>query len=188
MGFRSFVKRVYIALKDRCGYFINPGPFHQSYEQRIGSLEKRLQWFNDHADITTLKPATGYLRKKQLDLVSFVADFFEEIEPLGIKPFLAAGSLLGFYRNAHFIPWDDDMDFDLIREDYEKLIDHFRSKVKCFIIDTKESDYMGFVDKATSANKNEYILFVYHNQIQVSKGSSVVDRLAVDFGTIDYFP
>lgn len=96
---------------------------------RIRTLEAQVAFFKRHTDIRHLKPATGQLRERQLDCVRTSAEFLAMIEPLEIHPFLCGGNLIGYVRNGGFIPWDDDIDFCLVRSEYEKLKEYCRTNL-----------------------------------------------------------
>lgn len=48
-------------------------------------------------------------------------DIFKVCEKNHIRAMLSGGSVLGAIRHKGFIPWDDDLDLNIPREDFEKL-------------------------------------------------------------------
>ncbi len=60
------------------------------------------------------------LQKIELDLFQC---FAQTCEKLDIPYFLVCGSALGAARHEGFIPWDDDFDVGMYREDYNKFME-----------------------------------------------------------------
>jgi len=60
------------------------------------------------------------LQKVELELFQVFKDVCEK---LNLNYFLVCGSALGAARHGGFIPWDDDMDVGMYREDYNKFME-----------------------------------------------------------------
>lgn len=58
------------------------------------------------------------IKRIELDILIALADFCDRH---GLKYYLAYGTLIGAIRHKGFIPWDDDIDVVMLREDYMKL-------------------------------------------------------------------
>ena len=61
------------------------------------------------------------LRKLQLTQLEIAQEIKRVCEENDIRYFLCCGSFLGAVRHKGFIPWDDDLDIGMLREDYERF-------------------------------------------------------------------
>ena len=67
------------------------------------------------------------LRKLQLVELDILKKLIEIFNQNNICYYIIGGTLIGATRHRGFIPWDDDIDIAIPRNDYEKLIDLMRN-------------------------------------------------------------
>lgn len=116
-------------------------------------------------------------------LLGIYDDLFAVCEKYGIKMIAGGGTSLGTIRHRGFIPWDDDMDFNMPREDYEKLIEVFEKEFS-------DSYYLlapGYKDGANCflmrvVKKNTTLLNM------IDESSPYPAGIYIDIAPIDYAP
>ena len=119
--------------------------------------------------------------KLQELLLLMYRDLFEVCRRHQIKPFLVGGSLLGAVRHKGFIPWDDDLDVGMFREDYDRFCAIFetdlsgkyvldapnysrRSKARFAKMMKKDTTFKEVMDETSSDFRGVFIdIFVMEN-------------------------
>lgn len=96
------------------------------------------------------------LRKLQLSELSVFKDFIKICEENNLQYFLFAGCAIGVERHQGFIPWDDDIDIGMLREDYDKIIKIIREK---------------YSDKYNVLDIDSYKTFPFYNAEIARKGT-----------------
>ncbi|MCD8371499.1 MAG: LicD family protein [Clostridiales bacterium] len=68
------------------------------------------------------------LKKYQSILIQMTEDIVDVCEENQVVYHLTGGSALGAIRHKGFIPWDDDMDIDILGSDFERFVEAFQGK------------------------------------------------------------
>lgn len=81
------------------------------------------------------KIAVDEVKRIQLEILELVQDYCIDND---IKFWLDSGTLLGAVRHRGYIPWDDDIDIGMLRDDYDKFIQSFNQvneRYRCLTIE-----------------------------------------------------
>ena len=75
------------------------------------------------------------LKRIQLEILDYLHAFCMKNN---IKYWIDSGTLLGAVRHKGYIPWDDDIDVGMLREDYDRFLKEFNEsneRYKCYSIE-----------------------------------------------------
>lgn len=96
------------------------------------------------------------LQLNMLDILSFVDDVCRRHN---LSYWLSGGTLLGAVVHDGFIPWDDDIDIEMMRDDYKKLLQILKTELpgRLYLQTPKEKGYSLLHTKIRDRNSIVYM-------------------------------
>lgn len=110
--------------------------------------------------------------KKLHKALLIIADEIDRIcRENNIKYSLIGGSMLGAIRHKGFIPWDDDMDIGMLRQDYNKFLEVCKTQLNsAFDLQTNTNDPNYVYGFAKILLRDTYLLQFGHEKTKNRKG------------------
>ena len=152
---------------------------------------EQLSFIKDSLPIEHFPHAAGYLKKLQREEWEFADRILKLVKGWGCYPFATGGTLIGALRHNGFVPWDDDMDFGLIRNDYEKLVLRCKASEEFLVIHIASTsnfkEYLKQLDRILADNPYKLILLIYRDFLKIVCGNSLFNYQLIEFFSFDYY-
>ena len=134
------------------------------------------------------------LRKQQLRMLDILIYIDKVCKENNIRYWLSSGTLLGAVRHGGFIPWDDDLDIEMLREDYDKFLKVFKEN-EDYALQTQKTDKYFLLPFAKIRDKHSTISEFCNNSNYKHRGIFIdvfcleeSPRIAyIAFGSMLYF-
>lgn len=122
------------------------------------------------------------LKEQKGILINILKNIDEFCEENNIKYYLTGGTLLGAIRHNGFIPWDDDIDIAMFRDDYEKFVKLYKENedFKLLHYSTEPQYYYQF--SKVIAKKT---ILIEENLMPNMNLGAYIDVFPIDFGGND---
>ena len=109
--------------------------FRAETTKKQNERKKRVTTLTGEVFMLQVKNDAEYSNKLHAAELEIMDAIVHACENLGLRYVIYAGSLLGAIRHKGFIPWDDDIDIIMPREDYEIFISEAHKYMECkFVI------------------------------------------------------
>lgn len=126
------------------------------------------------------------LKDAQKLMVEILKEVHKICEKHNIRYFLDAGTLIGAVRHKGFIPWDDDLDVGMLREDYEKFLAVAKEELpKNLFLQTFDSDKNYDIYQVPCKIRYNNTLFI---QKVIAENSNMHNGIYIDILPYDSLP
>ena len=132
-----------------------------------------------HALRQRFNPDGSLLRRQQMRMLDILVEVDRICKKYELRYWLSSGTLIGAIRHNGFIPWDDDLDIEMMRDDYVKLMD---------ILPRELPEWLALQNEKTDENYFYYYAKVRDRRSFLNEGNNY-DRIWKERGIyIDIFP
>ena len=112
-------------------YFTEDFPYGLQIVQRLAHehgiktpmMDKILRWGLTRLAHQKFNPEGSLLRRQQMRMLEILLEVDKICKKHDISYWLSSGTLIGALRHDGFIPWDDDLDIEMMRKDYLRLME-----------------------------------------------------------------
>lgn len=172
---------------------LNKSNSYKHYKKQTKKLEKRVErlekvnkstnrLFNTIFLDYEMIPRTNLQQFRDLSM-EFVIFIDKICTKYDINWMIEGGTLLGAVRHNGFIPWDDDLDSGMLREDYNKFLDVFPYELERNGLDNVEIHFK--VKRIDGKEFGAFVQLFYKNQINDPLNLTALDIFPYDF-KVDY--
>lgn len=126
-------------------------------------------------DLSLYNAPDTELRKLQLKMLDILITVTDICDKHNLPYWISGGTLLGAKRHGGFIPWDDDIDIELLRKDYKKLLKILPKELpsNLYLQTPKEKSYRLLFSKVR--DKNSTILSEEENMASYEHKGIFID-------------
>lgn len=133
----------------------------KSVDSKVWKIKKEILDGNFEVDLDKLK-------NKQLEILKV---FIECCEKLKLKYFLAFGTLIGAVRHGGFIPWDDDIDLYMPRENYDFFVKNYSKYMpENYFMQTMDTDPLYALNFGKLRDSNTTLIEKHVLNIDINHG------------------
>ena len=123
------------------------------------------------------------LRKVQNAELDILKEFIEICRKINVRYYVIDGTLLGAVRHQGFIPWDDDIDIGMFREDYEKFVALAPQVLpECLFLQTYRTDEEYYRNSGKIRNSNTTMIETVVKDLRMNHG------VFIDIFPLDNYP